>query len=249
MFQFANPTRFFSLADRVQPWIAVLSLLLIVTGLYEGLFIAPPDYQQGDAVRIMYVHVPFAWLSMACYSVMTLAAIGLLVFRHPLADLAHEAATPMGAIFTALALLTGAIWGKPMWGTWWVWDARLTSVLVLFVMYLGLMALRQAFDEPSRGAKAVAVLTLIGVINIPIIKFSVEWWNTLHQGASVFRLDGPTIHMDLLRPLLVSALGFTLLFIALHLYAMKNVMLRRRLEGLKKREAFKSEGPMFKEGA
>jgi heme exporter protein C len=224
----ANPTRFLALADRFIPWLAVLSVLLVATGLVLG-FRAPEDFQQGITVRIMYIHVPFAWLSMLCYSVMAISALGTLVWRHPLADVALKAAAPVGATFTALALFTGSVWGKPMWGTWWVWDARLTSVFVLFLMYLGIIALTRALDDPSRSARAAAIMTLVGFINIPIIKFSVEWWNTLHQPASVLRLDGPTIHPSLLWPLLISALGFTALFFTLHLVAMRTEIVRRRV--------------------
>ena len=171
------------------------AVLLLAVGLYLG-FTAPEDFQQGITVRIMYIHVPFAWLSMMCYSLMALSALGTLVWRHPLADVALKAAAPIGAVFTALALVTGSIWGKPMWGTWWVWDARLTSVFVLFLMYLGILALTRAIDDPAKSARAAAIITLVGFINIPIIKFSVDWWNTLHQPASVFRLDGPTIDAE-----------------------------------------------------
>ena len=181
---------------------------VLAVGLYLG-FTAPEDFQQGITVRIMYIHVPFAWLAMLCYSLMALAALGTLVWRHPLADVALKAAAPIGAVFTALALATGSIWGKPMWGTWWVWDARLTSVFVLFLMYLGILALTRAIDDPAKSARAAAIITLVGFINIPIIKFSVDWWNTLHQPASVFRLDGPTIDAAMLWPLMVMAAGFT----------------------------------------
>ena len=224
----ANPTRFVALADRVLPWLAGFTALVLAAGLYMS-FSAPEDYQQGITVRIMYIHVPFAWISMMCYSVMAIAALGTLVWRHPLADVSLKAAAPIGAVFTGLALLTGSIWGKPMWGTWWVWDARLTSVFILFLMYLGLIALTRALDDPSRSARAAAIMTLVGFINIPIIKFSVDWWNTLHQPTSVMRLDGPTIHPSLLWPLLVMALGFTLLFFSLHLAAIRTEILRRRV--------------------
>lgn len=224
----ANPTRFLALADRLIPWLAGLSALLLAVGLVLG-FRAPEDFQQGITVRIMYIHVPFAWLSMLCYTVMAVSALGTLVWRHPLADVALKAAAPIGATFTALALFTGSVWGKPMWGTWWVWDARLTSVFVLFLMYLGIIALTRALDDPSRSARAAAIMTLVGFINIPIIKFSVEWWNTLHQPASVLRLDGPTIHPSLLWPLLISAVGFSLLFFTLHLVAMRTEIMRRRV--------------------
>ncbi|WP_274627164.1 heme ABC transporter permease [Arvimicrobium flavum] len=229
----ANPTRFVGLADRAIPLLGALSALVLAVGLYMS-FAAPEDYQQGVTVRIMYIHVPFAWLSMMCYAVMALAALGTLVWRHPLADVSLKAAAPIGAVFTALALVTGSIWGKPMWGTWWVWDARLTSVFILFLMYLGLIALTRALDDPARSARAAAVLTLVGFINIPIIKFSVEWWNTLHQPASVIRLDGPTIHTSLLWPLLVMAAGFTLLFFAMHLAAMRTEIWRRRIAAMQR---------------
>jgi heme exporter protein C len=224
----ANPTRFLGLAGRLIPWLAALSAIVLAIGLYMA-FAAPEDYQQGSTVRIMFIHVPSAWLAMMCYSIMAVSAIGSLVWRHPLADVSIKAAAPIGAVFTALALITGSLWGKPMWGAWWVWDARLTSFFVLFLMYLGLIALDRAMDDPVRSARVTAVLVLIGFINIPIIKFSVDWWNTLHQPASVFRADGPTIHPSLLYPLLVMAIGFTLLFFTLHVTAMRNEIWRRRV--------------------
>ncbi|MCC0044805.1 MAG: heme ABC transporter permease [Brucellaceae bacterium] len=232
----ANPTRFIALADRLVPWLAGLAVIVLAVGLWMG-FAAPEDYQQGITVRIMYIHVPFAWLAMFIYTVMAASAVGTLVWRHPLADVSLKSAAPIGAAFTALALITGSIWGKPMWGTWWVWDGRLTSVFVLFLMYLGLIALTRALDDPSRSARAAAVITLIGVINIPIIKFSVEWWNTLHQPASVVRLDGPTIHPSLLWPLLISAIGFTLLYATLHLMAMRTEIWRRRVIAMRRMAA------------
>ncbi|MEI3852330.1 MULTISPECIES: heme ABC transporter permease [Ensifer] len=229
----ANPTRFLALADRLLPWLAGLTALFFVVGLWLS-FMTEGDYQQGETVRIMYVHVPAAWLSMMCYSVMALAALGTLVWRHPLADVSSRAAAPIGACFTFLALVTGSLWGKPMWGTWWVWDARLTSVFVLFLMYLGLMALNRAIDDPARSSKVSAVLVLVGFVNIPIIKFSVEWWNTLHQPASVMRLDGPTIDPEFLWPLIMMAVAFTLLFFTLHIAAMRNEILRRRVTALRR---------------
>ncbi len=236
----ANPTRFIALADRLVPWLGLLALAILAAGLYLA-FAAPEDYQQGSTVRIMYIHVPFAWLAMFCYSVMAASALGTLVWKHPLADVALKSAAPIGAAFTALALLTGSIWGKPMWGTWWVWDARLTSVFVLFLMYLGIIALTRAMDDPGRSARAAAILTLVGFINIPIIKFSVDWWNTLHQPASVFRLDGPTIHPSLLWPLLICAVGFTFLFLTLHLMAMRAEIWRRRVIAMRRLSARAAE--------
>ncbi|MFG1349719.1 heme ABC transporter permease [Xanthobacter autotrophicus] len=232
----ANPVRFLSLSARILPWIAGAAVVTLAVGFFLA-FRAPPDYQQGETVRIMYIHVPFAWLGMFGYSLMAASSIGILVWRHPLADVAHKAAAPVGATFTALCLVTGALWGRPMWGTYWVWDARLTSMLVLLLLYLGLMALRAAIDEPNRAGRAAAVLTLVGFINVPIVKFSVDWWNTLHQPASVFRMGGSTIESSLLWPLLVCAIGFTLLFVALHMLGMRTEILRRRVQALEARAA------------
>jgi heme exporter protein C len=232
----ANPTRFLALAGRLLPWLAGLTLLVAVIGLWMS-FQAPEDYQQGATIRIMFIHVPSAWLAMMCYTVMAASAIGTLVWRHPLADVSARAAAPIGAAFTVLALVTGSLWGKPMWGTWWVWDARLTSVFVLLLMYLGLIALQRAMDDPTKSARLSAILILVGFINIPIIKFSVDWWNTLHQPASVVRLDGPTIHPSMLYPLLVMAVAFTLLFFTLHLAAMRNEIWRRRVAALRRQVA------------
>ena len=229
----ANPTRFMSFAGVILPWLAGLTLIVLAGGLWMSMK-APDDYQQGATVKIMFIHVPFAWLSMMCYTIMTIAALGTLVWRHPLADVSAKAAAPIGAVFTALALITGSLWGKPMWGTWWVWDARLTSVFVLFLMYLGIIALTRAMDDPAKSARATAILTLVGFINIPIIKFSVDWWNTLHQPASVLRMGGSTIDGSLLRPLLVMAIGFTLLFFTLHLMAMRNEIWRRRVVAMRR---------------
>ncbi|PZQ13009.1 MAG: heme transporter HemC [Ancylobacter novellus] len=229
----ATPARFTAFAKAVTPWLAGATALALGAGLYLGLFVAPPDYQQGETVRIMFLHVPSAWLGMMGYVIMAAASVGVLVWKHPLADVSAKAAAPLGAAFTFLALATGSLWGKPMWGTWWVWDARLTSFLILFLMYLGLMALRSAIEEPSRAAKACAILTLVGSLNIPIIKFSVDWWNTLHQPASVIRAGKPAMDSSILTPLLVCALGFTLLFVTLHLVAMRTELVRRRLRTMR----------------
>jgi heme exporter protein C len=226
----ANPSFFMRLTDRVLPWLAGATILLMGVGLYLSFFVAPADYQQGETVRIMVIHVPSAWLAMFCYTLIAVSAIGSLIWRHPLADVAAKAAAPIGAAFTLLALVTGSLWGKPMWGAYWEWDARLTSVLILFFLYLGLMALWQSIEEPSRAGRAAAILAIVGFINIPIIKFSVDWWNTLHQPASVLRVDGPAIHPSLLTPLMVMALGFTCLFVWLHFKAMRAEILRRRVE-------------------
>ena len=227
-----NQPRFMALTDRVLPWLGAAAAALLGVGLFAAFFLVPPDYQQGETVRIMYIHVPAAWLGMFAYIVMTSASLGVLVWRHPLADAAQKAAAPLGAGFTFICLVTGSLWGKPMWGTYWVWDARLTSVLVLFILYLGLIALSRSIDDPGKAARATAILTLVGVVNLPIIKFSVDWWNTLHQPASVFRLGGPTIAPELLWPLLVMAIAFTMLFLCLHLVAIRNEILRRRIARL-----------------
>jgi heme exporter protein C len=224
----ANPSRFLALVGRVWPWLAAATLAVFVYGLSRA-YLAPDDYQQGATAKIMFIHVPSAWLAMGCWTVMTIAALGTLVWRHPLADVAAKAAAPIGAAFTLICLVTGSLWGRPMWGTYWVWDARLTSVLVLFLMYLGVIALWRTIDDPSRAARAAAVLTLVGAVNLPIIKFSVDWWNTLHQPASVMRLGAPAIDPAILTPLLIMAVAFLLLFLTLHLAAMRNEIMRRRV--------------------
>jgi heme exporter protein C len=224
----ANPSRFLALSARVLPWLTAATLLAFAIAGVQA-WLAPDDYQQGATVKIMFVHVPAAWLGIFAWVLMSAAALGTLVWRHPLADAAAKAAAPIGAAFTLMCLLTGSLWGRPMWGTYWVWDARLTSVLVLFLMYLGVIALWRTIDDPARAARAAAVFTLVGAINIPIIKFSVDWWNTLHQPASVLRLGGSTIHVSILLPLIAMLVAFTLLFLTLHLAAMRNEILRRRL--------------------
>ena len=228
----ANPHTFMQLVRWMIPTFAIVAAALLAIGFYLG-FRAPPDYQMGETVRIMFVHVPSAWLSLGIYTFMAIAALGTLVWRHPLADVAQQAAAPIGAAFCLICLITGSLWGRPTWGTFWEWDGRLTSVLVLFIIYLGILALWRAFDEPLAAARAVAIITLVGFINIPIVKFSVDWWSTMHQPASVFRLGGPTIHPAYLAPLLICALGFGLLFGALLLAAMRNEILRRRVRTLR----------------
>jgi heme exporter protein C len=226
----ANPSFFMRLSDRVLPWLGIVTAALLAVGLYMAFFVAPADYQQGETVRIMFIHVPSAWLAMFCYTMIALSALGSLIWRHPLADVSAKAAAPIGAAFAFLTLITGSLWGKPTWGTYWVWDARLTSVLVLFFLYLGLIAVWNAIEEPSKAGRAAAILALVGVINIPIIKFSVDWWNTLHQPASISRLDAPAIHPSILTPLLVMALAFTCLFLWMHMKAMRAEILKRRVE-------------------
>ncbi len=233
MHRYANPLRFQRLADRLFPWVAGAALLLTPIALYQALVVAPPDYQQGEAVRIMYVHVPAAWMATFTYALLAIASAVGLVWRHPLAEVAARAAAPVGAAFTAIALFTGSVWGKPMWGTWWVWDARLTSVLILFFLYLGYIALHDAFEDPARGARAASILALVGVVNLPIIKFSVDWWNTLHQPASILRLDGPTIDPSMLWPLLTMVLVFKLYLVAVVLLRMRGQLAERRLHNLR----------------
>ncbi len=215
MHKYANPNQFLRIANPILPWCAGLAGLLIMTALYLGLVVAPPDYQQGDTVRIMYIHVPSAWMALFVYSNMAIASATAIIWRHPLGFLITKASAPIGACFAFICLVTGSLWGKPMWGTWWVWDARLTSMLILFFLYIGYIALVNAFDDPTRGQRAASILALVGVVNVPIIHYSVDWWNTLHQPASVARLDGPAIHASMLWPLLIMAVGFMALYFAL----------------------------------
>lgn len=229
MHRFANPAQFNRLADAILPWAIGAMILLFAAGLYTAFFASPPDYQQGESVRVMYIHAPAAWMAMFIYMVMAVASFTALVWRHPLALLAGRATAPLGAMFTALALLTGMLWGKPMWGTYWVWDGRLTSVLILFFLYLGYMALWQSVDDEEKAGRAASILALVGVVNIPIIKFSVDWWSTLHQPASVIRLDGPTIDGSMLLPLLLMAAAYQAYFIVVFLWRMKLEINRRKL--------------------
>jgi heme exporter protein C len=229
----ANPARFMRLSAKAVPWCSWAAVLTLAVGLFWALVVAPPDYQQGDTVRIMYVHVPAAWMALSIYLFVAVASAVALVWRHPLAEVAARAAAPIGAAFTFVCLATGSLWGRPMWGAWWVWDARLTSVLILFFLYLGYIALSNAFDDPSRGGRAAAVLALVGVVNLPIIKFSVDWWNTLHQPASVMRIGGPRIDISMLAPLLIMAFGFTLLFAVLLMVRMRTALNERKAMALR----------------
>jgi heme exporter protein C len=227
----ANPGRFLAFAGSVLPWLAGLAAVCFAAGLWLS-FTAPADYQQGETVRIMYLHVPAAWLALLIYTLMSISAIGALVWRHPLAEVSMKAAAPIGCAFTFLCLVTGSLWGKPMWGAWWVWDARLTSMLVLLLIYLGIMAIWNAIEDQGQAGRVAAIATLVGSVNIPIVKFSVDWWNTLHQGSSVLTLEGSKIAPSILLPLLVMTLAFIFLCGALHLAAMRNEILRRRLRRL-----------------
>jgi heme exporter protein C len=231
----ANPSRFLTIANRAIPWLGGATVVAFAFGLNLAMS-APDDYQQGATVKIMFLHVPSAWLSMMAWGLMTIAALGTLVWRHPLADVAAKAAAPIGAAFALLCLVTGSLWGRPEWGTYWVWDARLTSELVLFLLYLGVIALWRTVEDPARAGRAAAILTLVGAVDLPIIKFSVDWWNTLHQGAS-FGLTGSTIYPTILIPLLIMAIAFTLLFFTLLLAAMRNEILRRRVRTMRLMQA------------
>ena len=233
---FANPARFSRLARAVFPWSLALTLLCLGIGLPWALVFSPADYQQGESVRIMYVHVPSAWMALFIYLVVAALSAASLIWRHTLADILARAASPIGACFTALALATGSLWGKPMWGAWWVWDARLTSVLVLLFLYLGHIALARAFDDPQRGARAAALLAVVGVVNLPIIKFSVDWWSTLHQPSSILKLGGPTIHTSMLWPLLMMIAGFMAYFVTVLILRSRAALLAQRRRALQLRQ-------------
>jgi heme exporter protein C len=228
----ANPARFMRVSGAVLPWFGAAAAGVLGLGLVWSLVIAPPDYQQGESVRIMFIHVPAAWMALSIYLFVALASAVALVWRHPLAEIAGQAAAPIGAAFTLVCLATGSLWGRPMWGAWWVWDARLTSVLVLFFLYLGYIALVNAFDDPSRGGRAGSLLALVGIVNLPIIKFSVDWWNTLHQPASVLRMGGPSIDKSLLIPLFIMAAGFALLFGWLLLLRIRSALNEKKARAL-----------------
>ncbi len=223
----ASPRYFYEIAGRFIPWLGVACVLLLISGLYSGLVLAPPDYQQGDSYRIMFVHVPAAWMSLFIYVVMAICGAVGLIWRIKLAEVILISSAPIGAAFTFIALATGSMWGKPMWGTWWVWDARLTSELILLFLYLGVIALYGAIEDKRQAGRAVAVLSLVGVVNIPIIHYSVEWWNTLHQGPTVTKFDAPSIHIDMLIPLLLMALAFKLYYAVV-------VLMRARCEVLER---------------
>jgi heme exporter protein C len=233
MQQFANPARFVQFANGVLPFLWAVTAALFAVGLYLSLIAAPPDYQQGETVRIMFVHVPASWLALFIYTFMALASGIAIVLRHPLADAAAKSAAPLGAVFCFLALATGSLWGKPMWGTWWVWDARLTSMFVLFLLYLGYIAVWEAIEEPHRAAMIARIVALAGFINVPIVKFSVEWWNSLHQPASVFRMGGPAIDPSMLWPLIVMGLAYLALFVTLHLIAVRSEIASRKIRQLR----------------
>ena len=227
IFNKISPNGFYFFTTQLTPWLLSISLILISYGVYQGLFIVPPDYQQGDAFRIMYVHVPSAWLSLFAYSVLAFCSIVSLVWRIKVFEVLSISAAKIGALFTFLTLVTGAIWGKPMWGTWWVWDARLTSELILFFIYISIILLNYSFDDYKKGARAANILAIVGLINIPIIHFSVEWWNTLHQGPSVMKIGTPSISTEMLIPLIYVSIGFTFYFFGSLFLSARNILLNR----------------------
>ncbi|WP_245818257.1 heme ABC transporter permease [Muricoccus roseus] len=244
--RFANPGRFLRATARLMPWLWGLSLAVLLPAAGWALLASPADWQQGETVRIMYVHVPMAWLAMSGYAGLAIASLLALVWKHPLADLAARELSPVGAVATALCLATGSLWGRPMWGTWWAWDARMTSVLVLFFLWVGHAAITRAFEDEERGARVGAILALVGVVNLPIVKFSVDWWNTLHQPASVARIEGPSMHISMLGPLLACAIGFSLLFGTLVLARVRAAVMERRVQALelaRAREADRAPAP------
>lgn len=236
LFEFANPKRFMEVSGKVLPWLTGLTVGTLAIGLVLT-FHTPPDYQQGDTVRIMFIHVPAAWVAMMAYGLLVISSIIGLVNRHPLAEVAAREAAPIGAVFTALGLVTGSLWGKPMWGAWWVWDGRLTSFLLLLLLYLGYIALNDAIEDETRAARISSILAIVGSVNLPIIEFSVQWWTTLHQGESILRKGGPAIAPVFLWPLLFMALGYTFLFFVFWIVRIRSEILNRRVRTLARMEA------------
>ena len=228
----ANPNRFNKITEKIQPYILLIAITTLISGLYFGLFDSPKDYQQGDAVRIMYVHVPSAWLASFLYFSLAISCVFYLVWKHPLADLVSSSIAPIGALFSALTLVTGSLWGKPMWGTWWVWDARLTSMLVLFFFYLGYILLSNAFERKIDGSKTASVLAIVGLINLPIVKFSVDWWHTLHQPASIIKIGGPSIDDKMLLPLILMIFALSFFSLYLIILKVKTKLIEKKCEAL-----------------
>ena len=228
----ANPNRFNRITEKTQPFILFISIIALFSGLYFGLFDSPKDYQQGDAVRIMYVHVPSAWLASFLYFSLAISCVFYLVWKHPLADLVSSSIAPIGALFSALTLVTGSLWGKPMWGTWWVWDARLTSMLVLFFFYLGYILLSNAFERKIDGSKTASVLAIVGLINLPIVKFSVDWWHTLHQPASIIKIGGPSIDDKMLLPLILMIFALSFFSLYMIILNVKTKLIEKKCEAL-----------------
>ena len=228
----ANPNRFNRITEKIQPYILLIAIISLISGLYFSLFDSPIDYQQGDAVRIMYVHVPSAWLASFLYFSLAISCVFYLVWKHPLADLVSSSIAPIGALFSALTLVTGSLWGKPMWGTWWVWDARLTSMLVLFFFYLGYILLSNAFERKIDGSKTASVLAIVGLINLPIVKFSVDWWHTLHQPASIIKIGGPSIDDKMLLPLILMIFALSFFSLYMIILNVKTKLIEKKCEAL-----------------
>ena len=228
----ANPNRFNKITEKTQPYILLIAISTLISGLYFGLFDSPKDYQQGDAVRIMYVHVPSAWLASFLYFSLAISCVFYLVWKHPLADLVSSSIAPIGALFSALTLVTGSLWGKPMWGTWWVWDARLTSMLVLFFFYLGYILLSNAYERKIDGSKTASVLAIVGLINLPIVKFSVDWWHTLHQPASIIKIGGPSIDDKMLLPLILMIFALSFFSLYMVILNVKTKLIEKKCEAL-----------------
>ena len=233
MFNFSNPLRFQKLADKILPYALLLAVMNFLLGLYFAFFQSPPDYLQGETVRIMYVHVPCAWLSLMIYSIMAVCSFISIVFKHTLADIISRSCAPVGACFTLATLITGSIWGKPTWGTWWVWDARLTSELILFFIYIGHILISNAYEDKTKGDRNAAILALLGIVNLPVIKWSVDWWNTLHQPASISKFSSPSIDVAMMTPLIFMSIAFLSFFISLILLRIKGEILIRKIDIIK----------------
>ena len=230
---FANPSRFVRITSILVPWLMSILIIFFIIGIYLALFASPDDIVQGSAVRIMYVHVPSAWLSLFSYLMLAICSFFFIIWRHPLADILSKSIAPVGALFALLTLITGSIWGRPMWGTWWVWDARLTSMLILFIFFMGYIALSNAFEKNERGSRPAALLAIAGSINLPIVKFSVDWWNTLHQPASIMRSGGISIDSSMLWPLAIMALAFQTFFILIIILRSHSMLIERKVNHLK----------------
>lgn len=232
-----RPRTFEMLCQRTRLWLFTGALAMLVAGLYSALVSSPPDYQQGQMVRIMYIHVPCAWMALLIYCAMALASLSIIIWRNPVYGVFLRAAAPVGMVFSLVTLITGSIWGQPVWGIWWVWDARLTSMLILFLTYIGLMLLMDSFEQPERGESATALLCLLGSVNVVVVKYSVEWFNTLHQPASLMRATGPAIDTSMLWPLMLMFLGLLLLGLAVGGLRAEAIFLTRRTERLRHRIA------------
>jgi heme exporter protein C len=232
MHKYFNPGKFGRMADKILPFSGVLTIIFLGVGLYYALIASPPDYQQGESVRIMYIHVPAASMALGIYTFIAAFCAASLIWKNPLADMLAISAAPIGAAFTLICLATGSLWGKPIWGTWWVWDARLTSVLILFFFYLGYMALYNAYDDRERAGRASAILALVGFINVPIVKFSVDWWNTLHQPASIIRTGGVSIDSSMMIPLMLMFFGYIAFFVMVLILRVKAEILILKQERL-----------------